>query len=100
MEPEGTESARLKVKAVPGASREGIAGWLGEVLKIRVCAQPEKGRANAAIEALLAEVLGLRAGSVTVVAGKSSPFKLVEIKGLSIVALREKLASTLSNNEP
>jgi len=82
----------LKVKVVPGASRSHIAGWLGDALKIRVSAPPEKGKANAAVAAVVAAALGLPAGSVAVVSGKSSPRKLVEVRGLSREEIVKRLA--------
>jgi hypothetical protein len=85
-------ATRLKVKVVPAASRSQLAGWLGDALKIRVSAPPEKGKANAAVEAVLAEALGLPAGSVAVVSGKSSPRKLVEVRGLSREEIVKRLA--------
>lgn len=81
----------LKVKVVPGASRTQLSGWLGDALKVRVSAPPEKGKANAAVEALLAGTLGLPVKSVRIVAGKGSQQKLVEIEGLSAAELRRKL---------
>ncbi|MGI9178416.1 MAG: DUF167 domain-containing protein, partial [Pirellulales bacterium] len=42
-------SARLRVKIVPGSSRNEIVGWLGDALKIKVTAPPEKGKANDAV---------------------------------------------------
>ena len=39
----------IRVKAVPGASRDEIAGPLGDRLKIRIAAPPEGGKANKAI---------------------------------------------------
>ncbi|CAN0557360.1 unnamed protein product, partial [Laminaria digitata] len=55
-----TEQIRLRLKAVPGASRDSIAGILGDRLKVRVSAAPEGGRANTAIVKLLAKSLKLR----------------------------------------
>ncbi len=85
-------ATRLKVKVVPGASRSHIAGWLGDALKIRVSAPPEKGKANAAVAAVVAAALGVPAGSVAVVSGKSSPRKLVEVRGLSREEIVKRLA--------
>jgi uncharacterized protein (TIGR00251 family) len=84
--------ARLELKVVPGASRAGVAGWLGSTLKVRVSAPPERGKANAAVEALLAEALGVRAEDVKIVAGHASPRKVVEISGLSEAQVRAMLA--------
>jgi len=76
-------SCRLKVKAVPGASRSEIVGRLGEALKIRVAAPPEGGKANREILELLAERLGLPAASVTLVSGAASSAKVVELLGIT-----------------
>jgi len=76
-------SCRLKVKAVPGASRSEIVGRLGEALKVRVAAPPEGGKANREILELLAERLGLPAASVTLVSGAASPAKVVELRGVT-----------------
>ena len=54
-------------------------------------APPEKGKANAAVEALLARELGLPVKSVRIASGKASQQKLVEIEDLSAAELRRKL---------
>jgi uncharacterized protein (TIGR00251 family) len=82
---------RLAVKVVPGSSRSGVAGWLGEVLKVRVSAPAQGGKANAALEAVLAEALGVAPACVRVVAGWSSPRKRVEIDGISESELARRL---------
>jgi uncharacterized protein (TIGR00251 family) len=74
---------KLSIKAVPGSARNGIAGWLGDVLKVRVNAPAEDGKANAAIVAVIAEQIGVSIDCVRIVAGGSSPRKIVEITGLS-----------------
>lgn len=81
----------LLVKVVPGASRNEIKGWLGEELKIRVSAAPEKGKANKAVCALLAERLGLPTSSVVVVKGQGSPRKRLRIDGIDPEALQARL---------
>jgi uncharacterized protein (TIGR00251 family) len=82
---------RLPIKVVPGSSRNGIAGWLGETLRVRVTAPAEDGRANAAVEATLARALGLPRGAAKIVAGGRSPWKTVEIEGVSDAEVRRRL---------
>ncbi|PXA03447.1 DUF167 domain-containing protein [Coraliomargarita sinensis] len=82
----------LSVKVVPGASQEGVAGWLGNALKVKVSALPEKGKANAAVCALLAARLGLPKGSVEVLRGHGSPRKQLRIEGLDERELQARLA--------
>jgi uncharacterized protein (TIGR00251 family) len=88
-------SFKLSVKVVPGSSRSGIAGWLGDTLRVRVTAPPERGKANAAVESLLQEVLGLSSGGARIVSGGSSPRKMVEIIGLSESEARRRLADAV-----
>jgi uncharacterized protein (TIGR00251 family) len=87
-----TIGVKLPIKVVAGSSRTGIAGWLGDTLRVRVAAPAERGKANAAVEALLRKVLGLSAGGVTIVSGSSSPRKIVHIVGLSESEVRRRLA--------
>jgi uncharacterized protein (TIGR00251 family) len=79
---------RLSLKVVPGSSRDEIVGWLGDSLKVKVKAPPEKGRANEAVVALLAERLGTDASSIAVVSGHSSPAKVLEVDGMDDEAIR------------
>jgi uncharacterized protein len=74
------------VRAQPNASRDAVEG-LGEeasgqrYLKVRVRAVPEKGKANAAIETLLARTLGLPKSAVSVEKGETQRIKTVRIVG-------------------
>jgi hypothetical protein len=79
---------RLSLKVVPGSSRDEIVGWLGDSLKVKVKAPPEKGRANEAVVALLAERLGIDTSSITVVSGQSSPAKIVAVDAMDDDAIR------------
>ena len=75
----------LAVRLTPKASQDAVAGvqLLGgeAVLKARVRAVPEKGRANAALERLIADWLGLPVSSVSVAQGGKSRQKQVRVEG-------------------
>jgi uncharacterized protein len=85
--PDGTLACRLFVKVVPGAKRNEVAGLLGDRLKVRVSAPPEDGKANRAVCALLAGVLGISEKNVSVVAGPASAQKVLQIQGLDAEAV-------------
>ena len=85
----------IAVKAVPGSSRDKIVGVLGDCLKIATSAAAEKGKANAAIAAILAKALGVDKRSVEVVSGLTNPRKEIRIAGLDAQELRTRLADVL-----
>lgn len=70
---------RLNVRVIPNASRDEIVGESEGVLKIKLRAVPEGGRANKALCALLAKEYGCRSRDVRIVAGEKSRNKVVEI---------------------
>jgi len=61
------------------------------MLKIRVSAPPEKGKANDAIIKLLAEELKLPESAISIVSGRSSPRKSIEVHGISTAELLQRL---------
>ena len=79
----------IRVKVVPGAKQEGLAGPLGDRLKIRVRAPPEDGRANEAVCALLVRLTG--AARAMVIAGPTSPLKTARLFGGDIACLKAPL---------
>ena len=89
---------RLSLKVVPGSSRDEIVGWLGDSLKMKVKAPPEKGRANEAVVALLAERLRIDASSIAMVSGHGSPAKVVDVDGMDAAALRQAFSSENNAN--
>ena len=89
--------AVIAVKVVPGASRDRVAGALGDCLKVTTSAPAEKGRANKAVAALLAEALGVSAGDVTLAAGPTRPRKEFRVAGLSAGEVRRRLARSPGN---
>jgi uncharacterized protein (TIGR00251 family) len=83
---------RISLKVVPGSSRNEVVGWLGDSLKVKVKAPPEKGRANEAVIALLADRLG-DASSIAVVSGHGSPSKVVAVDGMDDEAIRQAFSA-------
>lgn len=73
----------MRVKVAAGASHDAIDGWLGDTLKVRVTAPPERGKANAAVERLLADHLAIPKSRATIVSGHTSTRKVVELASVS-----------------
>ncbi len=86
------KTSLLDIKVVPGASKTQLAGSLGDKLKIRVSAAPEKGKANEALIKFLANKLGLKKNCIKIISGLSSEFKQLEITGISRAELMSKLS--------
>jgi len=84
----------ITIKAVPGASRDRLAGVLGDALKIQVAAPPEKGKANAALAGLIASALGVSIKAVEVVRGHGAPRKTVRVLGVDAETARARLGVT------
>jgi uncharacterized protein YggU (UPF0235/DUF167 family) len=59
---------------------------------VRVGAAPERGKANEAVLALLAEVLAVPRSSVALVSGGGSRDKIVELAGLEPDEIDRRLA--------
>jgi uncharacterized protein (TIGR00251 family) len=93
-------STELAVKVVPRSARDEIVGWLGDALKVRVTAPPQDGRANRALEELLAAALSLKKNAVTVAAGLSSARKRVAIAGLPREEVLRRLEAFPARNSP
>lgn len=91
-------ASELTIKVVPGASGDAVAGWLGDALKVRVSAPPEKGKANEAVVQLLAETLGIEPRRVSITAGHTAPRKRVVVEGLSRGELRQRIDSKLAKS--
>ena len=70
----------LSLHVQPGAKRTEFAGLHGEAVKIRLAAPPVDGKANACLQAFLADFMGLPKRSVVLVNGETSRSKLVRIE--------------------
>jgi uncharacterized protein len=70
----------IKVKVIPKSSQNIVVGFEGDVLKVKCTAPPEKGKANASAIKLIAEYYKVPKSAVTILFGKASSVKLIEVK--------------------
>jgi|WetSurMetagenome_2_1015567.scaffolds.fasta_scaffold70558_4 uncharacterized protein len=91
---------RLVVRVTPRAGQDRIDGWGSDaagrpILKARTMAPPTDGRANAALEKLIARALGLAPSAVAVTSGHASRTKTLQIEGGEESVLRALLREKL-----
>ena len=83
----------MRLRVSPGAARAAVVGRHGEAWKVRVAAAPERGKANEAVLALLADTLAVPRSSVTLVSGSGSRDKVVELAGIQPDEIERRLAT-------
>ena len=89
----GAPKTRLRLRVAPGAARAAVVGRYGDdAWKVRVAPAPERGKANDAVLALLADTLAIPPASISLVSGGSSRDKLVELSGLTPEEIDRRLA--------
>ena len=89
---EHNEGAIFVAKIVPGSSGQTrICGLLDDMLKVKVAAAPEKGKANQCLIKFLSKQLGVNKNAVSIISGTTSPVKHVKVSGMSADTLLKKL---------
>lgn len=86
------DGVMLGVHVSAGASRSRVMGEHGGKLKVSVSAPPERGKANEAVVELVAEALGVKRGEVSIAGGETSRQKTVEVRGLGLEEVAERVA--------
>lgn len=81
----------FSVKVVPRSSKTMVAGTLGGMLKIKLAAAPEKGKANESLVEFLADILGVKRNTITITSGHTSPVKTIQITGIPAETILQKL---------
>jgi hypothetical protein len=75
-------SVRIKVRVHPGSSRNRVGGRRGNgLLVVQVTAPALEGRANRAVEEVLAESFGVGRSSVRLLSGARARTKVFEVEG-------------------
>ena len=81
----------VKVKIVPGSSKNKIVGVYNDALKITVTAPLIEGKANKKCIAYLAKYFDIAKSKIEILSGKNSRNKLIKIYGINRTYFLEKL---------
>jgi len=84
--------ATLSVRLQPNASQNEVTGFREGIIYLKVTAPPIENAANRALEAFLADLLGVRRSQVSILQGRKSRHKTLEITGMTQAQANEKLA--------
>jgi uncharacterized protein (TIGR00251 family) len=86
---------QLEVKVTPNASRNAVTGWRDDVLRVKIAAAPEKGKANRELIDFLGRLLQVKNSDIIIVKGEASRNKLIEIKGFN----REEIIARIGERD-
>ena len=89
------EDVSFRVRVVPRASRNKIAGIHDGAVRIRLTAPPVEGAANEALVAFLSSVLRVPKRDIELVSGQTARNKVVSVSGLSPEEVLARLRSHL-----
>lgn len=87
------------LKVVPNAKTNQVVGVEGGILKLRVNAPPVEGKANTAVMAFLARLLGVRPSDVKIVRGERGRLKTVLVRGAGLDKIKGTIAQAKKEAE-
>jgi uncharacterized protein YggU (UPF0235/DUF167 family) len=83
----------LELRVQPGARRTAITAVGAAAVRIAVTARPERGKANEAALAVLAEALGVPHGRLELIQGAHARTKRVRVHGMAATELADRLGA-------
>ena len=83
--------SHIALHVTPKSSKSEVIGWMSDadgrpVLKVRICATPEDGKANRELVKFLARHWGVPAAALEVARGTQSRYKLLKIDNKELLA--------------
>ena len=85
----------LSLKVIPNSSKNALVGIENELLKVKIQAPPEKGKANDMLIEFLSKILCHPKKSIILIKGKASNRKVLLIENLNEEIIREILICPL-----
>ena len=94
---DGKKGAALPVRVIPRASRNEIAEILADqTVKVRLISSANEQETNQELIGFLAEVLGVPANKMEIVAGSKGRDKLVSILDISSIEVHQRIVGHLA----
>lgn len=81
----------IKVKIVPGSSKNKIVGVYNDALKITITAPPVEGKANKKCISYLSKHFDIAKSKIEILSGKNSRNKLIKISNINQNDFLDKL---------
>lgn len=81
----------FSVKVIPGGRKDCICGTYDGMVKIRIAAPAEKGKANKSLIDFLAQTAGVRKNCLRIISGQTNPVKRIQISGITAEQLINRL---------
>ncbi len=85
------DQIKLKAQVQPNAKRNEILGFEDGILKVKVCAQPVKGKANKELIDFLSKILGIRKSDITIEKGETGRKKTILLERITQSQIEERL---------
>ena len=95
---ETANGCTLAIRVQPGAKKTAMTGIYaeGEAIKVAVQAPPVEGKANEALIAYLAKLLGVQRSAISILHGELGRIKLIGLSGVSSSKVMATMESLLS----
>lgn len=79
------KTALISLHVTPKSAKNEVVGWISgadgkPVLKVKIAAPPEDGKANAELIKFLAKQWGIPKSALSIAGGQTSRYKLLKIK--------------------
>ncbi len=92
--------AALTVRVTPRARKTQIARVMDDgTVRVRVAAPPVEGKANRALLKYLAQILGVRANRIEIVAGEKGLDKIISITGMEAADVQRRILAALAERK-
>ncbi len=73
------KTSHLKIKVIPNAKETQLIGRMGDFIKIKIAAVPDKGKANQELINFLAKQFGVKKDDIQIIRGHKNHRKILVV---------------------